>query len=415
MRGKYRQISLKKFSKDRRVSLKAFLYYGAWILFSTVYIVYQQSEFAYYSHASSIYKVASYLTILILFSCIFVDSQFRIKELYIYAFLMILMSLIYLNYSNRTFLVYMLFIWAFKFTNFEQLIKLDLKLKTVLLLFILSMCFIGVIDDYSSVWGSGIVKHAYGFYHPNTLGIICFSILIEWLYLRYKKMKMIEWLAILAIAYLMYHIAASRTASYTFMVVYWLFVIAQKWPYFFKLKLVKGMLIILTPLFAVLSWGGLFLYINGNAVAQAINTFTTQRLRYAANFYSEYGVSIFGRDVEFVSSRSAQLQGISSEILDMSYIRGPILFGIVFSVLVFVGYMILIKNCLNAKQDCCKIGVTNIGGTNIGLVIFTIYYVILGLGESYLLNPIYCVPMVLILNVFTGVQKKKNKDKKARV
>lgn len=393
MHGKYRQVSLRKF-----------LYYGAWILFSIVYILYQQSEFIYYSHASSIYKLASYLTIIMLCSCILVDSKFRIKELYIYGLLVVVIGIIYLNRSNRTFLVYMLFIIAFKAVknDFKCLVELDIKLKVSLMLFVLSMCFLGVVNDYSSVWGSGVIKHAYGFYHPNTLGILCFAILVEWLYLRYQKMNVFEWGGILIVAYLMYRTAASRTASYTFGIIYLLFVVARKWPLILKCKVSKYVFVLLTPLFAILSCCLLFLYIDGNAVAQAINAFTTQRLRYAANFYSEYGISVFGRDVEFVSSRAAQSQGISSEILDMAYIRGPILFGIVFSVLLFVGYMILIKNSLETDINRDKTG-----GMDIGLAIFTIYYVVLGLGENYLLNPIYCVPMVLIPNAYVSVRKKK--------
>ena len=317
--------------------------------------------------------------------------------------MVVLIGIIYLNRSNRTFLVYMLFILAFKAvkSDFRRLVRLDLKLKILLMLFVLLMCFLGIIDDYSCVWGSGLVKHAYGFYHPNTLGILFFAILVEWLYLRYKKMIIFEWVMVLAGTYLMYRIAASRTATYTFCVIYLLFIIAQKWPEFLKFKISKSLFVVLTPVFTILSWCALVLYINGNALAQAINTFTTQRLRYAANFYTEYGISIFGRDVEFVSSRAAQLQGISSEILDIAYIRGPILFGAVFTVLILLGYMILIKIGLDANTDH-----SGIDGINIGLAFFVIYYVILGLGENYLLNPIYCVPMLLIPNAFVGLGKK---------
>ena len=394
-------------SRSYEVSLKELLYYGAWILFSIVYVLYQQSEFIYYKHATFIYKYTSYAVILLLCSCILVDLQFRIKELYIYGVLVILIGLVYLNRSNRTFFVYMLFILAFKAvkSDLKRLVRLDIKLKIALILFVLLMCSIGVIDDYSSVWGNGIIKHSYGFYHPNTLGILCFAILAEWLYLRYQKMKFYEWITIFLVAYLMYRIAASRTAAYTFFVIYLLYVFAKKWPEIFKAKIVKRTLVALLPVFITLSWLAMILYINGNAIAQVINSFTTQRLRYAAKFYLEYGISIFGKNVEFVSSRAAQLQGISSEILDMAYIRGPILFGIVFSIFIFLGYMVLLKNCLDIEID-----ENSNESLNIGLAIFVIYYVILGLGENYLLNPIYCVPMLLIPNAFVEFGKKNIKQ-----
>lgn len=387
-------------NKYKKVSLGKLLYYGAWILFSTIYILYQQSEFIYYAHAASIYKMGSYLTIFMLCCCIFVDSRYRIKEFYIYAFFLALIGLIYLNRSNRTFLVYMFFILAFKTVknDFRRLVLFDLKVKLMLLIFVLLMCCVGVIDDYSSVWGSGIIKHAYGFYHPNTLGILCFAILVEWLYLRYEKMKITEWILIFVIAYLMYRIAASRTATYTFSIILVMFFVAQRWSRFFELKISKAILILLTAIFAGISWWILFLYIKGNTIAQAINSLTTQRLRYAANFYAEYGISVFGKNIEFVSSRAAQLQGISSEILDMAYVRGPILFGIIFSAIVFIGYMILVKKCLDNDGG--------IRGMNIGLALFVTYYVILGLGENYLLNPVYCVPMILIPSAFVGIRKK---------
>lgn len=123
----------------------------------------------------------------------------------------------------------------------------------------------------------------------------------------------------------------------------------------------------------------------------------------------KYGISVFGRNIEFVSSRAAQLQGISSEILDMAYIRGPILFGSIFSILIFLGYMTLVKKCLDINSEDGEIR-----GINIGLALFITYYVVLGLGENYLLNPVYCVPMVLIPNAFAGIKGKIFKKERLR-
>lgn len=384
-------------NKFWKISPKKLLYYGAWIIFSIVYILFQQSEFIHYHHASLIYKYVSYLVIAMLCLCILIDSRFKYRELFIYCALTVLFAIIYWNRSNRTFIVYMLFVLAFKSirSDFNNLVKIDLKVKMMLIIFVVLMCYVGVINDYSGVWWNGVVRHAYGFYHPNTLGILVFAILTEWLYLRYKKAMFVEWIFILTIVYLMYRLAASRTALYTFSFIFCLFIIAQKWPNFFKIKINKILFILAIPIAGLISWGGLYLYLKGNAIAQVINTLTTQRLRYAANFYKDYGVSIFGKDVVFVSSRAAQLQGISSEILDMVYIRGPILFGIVFSAVFFFGYMMLIRKCLSDDKKN-----NNDLRLNFGLLVFITYYVILGLGENYLLNPIYCLPMVLIPNAF---------------
>lgn len=384
------------FDRLQHIKLKSVLFFGAWFLFSIGYIIFQQSEFIYINHSAGYYKLISYVTLVALITCILMDSKYKKGEFYIYILLCALVGLIYLTRSNRTFLVYMLFMLAFKSVryDFEYLIKFDVKIKLWMLIFVVSMSMIGVINNYSAIWSSGIIKYAYGFFHPNTLGILCFAILVEWLYLQYKTLRLIEWVIVGGIAFYIFDMAASRTSAYTFTVIFILFLLAKTWPRFYSFRITRYMFTVITPILALFSWYLVKLYQEGNAVAIVINTLTTARLMYASNFLNQYGLSLFGNDIEFVSSRAAQLQGISGEILDMAYIRGPILYGIVFSTVIFAGYMLLIyKNMKNELNDI-----------NIGMILLTTYYIILGFGETYVLNPIFCIPMLLIPTTIANIK-----------
>jgi hypothetical protein len=215
---------------------------------------------------------------------------------------------------------------------------------------------------------------------------MCFSILVEWIYLRYWKMKWWEWLAILAASMVVYKVAASRTSSYTFYLIYLLFALAVIAPKLYKIKLVKFLFTISTPVIAAVSFVMVILYMKGNSIGIAINEMLTGRLEFAAQFLNEYGVSLFGQEVELVSTRAAQELHISTAILDMSYIRAPIVYGIIFSVFFLVSFILLEKRAMK-KGD-------------IGIALFALFYIILGVAETYTIIPVFNISMLLMLNTY---------------
>ena len=208
------------------VRLGELIYFGAWILFNVSYIILRQTEFYNFSGSYSIYNLIVYITIILLIINFIAGSVYTKNELIFYLVFLLLIFLIEYNWYDKNFLVYIAFIIGFKGVkyNFHKLVSIDIVVKLCCLTGTVFLCIIGYLGDYTAVFGNGTVKHALGFYHPNTLGLMVFSILLEWLYLRYQKLHFGEWLLIVGCIVGIYEIAASRSSVYTFIIIYfWCF------------------------------------------------------------------------------------------------------------------------------------------------------------------------------------------------
>lgn len=378
----------------RNIKLGELLYFSAWILFSASYIMLRQTELYNFGGSHSVYTAIVYATLVLLALNFFVGSVYTKKEVVIYVLFLLIVFLIEYNWNDKNFLVYMAFIMGFKGIqyNFSKLVSIDFVVKLSCLVGTVVLCLVGCLDDYIAVFGNGTIKHAFGFYHPNTLGLMLFSILLEWLYLRYKKLHVWEWLLIGGCILGVNEIVASRSSVYTFTLIYFLFIIARVRPKFFQKRFVKVLFTLSLPIIAVLSYFMVYLYANSNAFAVEVNLIMTNRLKYAVRFINEYGFSLFGKSIKLVSSRAAQAQNISSEILDMSYVRAPIMWGVLFSLIFFVGIIFVTKRALDTKQ--------------INLALFSLFYIIIGFSEASLLVLCFNITMLLILKELVPSRKK---------
>lgn len=377
----------------RYIKLGELLYFSAWILFSASYIMLRQTELYNFGGSYSVYTAIVYATLALLTLNFLFGSVYTKKEVVIYVLFLLIVFLIEYNWNDKNFLVYIAFIMGFKGINynFSKLVSIDFFVKLSCLVLTVILCLVGYLNDYIAIFGNGTIKHAFGFYHPNTLGMMVFSILLEWLYLRYKKLHIWEWLLIGGCILVVNELVASRSSVYTFTLIYFLFILARVKPIFFQKKFVKVLFTLSLPIIAAFSYLMVYLYAKGNFFAIEVNATMTNRLKYAAMFVSEYGFSIFGKSITLVSSRAAQEQNISSEILDMSYLRAPIMWGVLFSVIFFAGMILLIKRALDAKQ--------------INLALFSLFYIVIGFGEATLLVLCFNMTMLFILKEIVPSRK----------
>jgi hypothetical protein len=264
----------------------------------------------------------------------------------------------------------------------EELVRVDIAVKIFVLGTVLFMCFIGYLPNYTKLI-NGSYKQGFGFSHPNGLAGITFIILLEWMYIRYKKIKIWEYVLIIVFASAVWNVAASRTNAYTFILIFVCLILSKVFPKLFKSKIVINFLALLPLIITIVSFGLIRLYEKGNAYVLAINEILTRRITHASLLLDRYGVSMFGQYVNTRGTRSVDYSSDALFSVDMLYIAVPIKYGVFILALLVIGYFFFIKR--SAAKG------------NYKLVLMATYFIIMGFAETYLYRLQYNFTLALLL------------------
>lgn len=94
--------------------------------------------------------------------------------------------------------------------NFEKLIKTDIKFKLIMLLIVSALYFVGATSVYLHYRGD-VVRHSMGFANPNIFSNYVMSVVVEYLFLKRKSLKLTD-IAIAVVGMLIVnYFAGSRT------------------------------------------------------------------------------------------------------------------------------------------------------------------------------------------------------------
>lgn len=354
-----------------------------WTFFSIGFVYFHSTEAVYMYNTERFWSPTLILTAALLIIMFFFKHRISSKKMIVMVLLCGLSLLIFLKMHGILFAVQILFFVIGQFVDFDKFIKYDLKLKAVLFGSVVLLCCAGILNNYIGNFYDGTVKMALGFTHPNIFACFGFSILIEWLYVRAKKITIGEILLILAGFAVIVYFAAARTTSYTFMAIFVLYMLFRFFPKIFNLRIVHAAFVLITPVLAVSSFAATYLYGHGNRFARKLNELLSERLSYSWYFLSHYGVSLFGRKMEFTSTRTSKDTGAIAMILDNAYVRCGLAYGIIFLVFFCVAYVMFFHWCIKKKH--------------IDLALFALYYILIGLGESYTISLFYNLSIICML------------------
>lgn len=362
------------------------LFFITWTLYSASSFI-LGSELAVACDLDALREAISYASLLLLLISLLLLDRYTKTEIIKYLVFLAVIFLVEITITERALLIYVFFMILAQHIDVEKLLRYDIKLKVCMLIVIVGMCAAGVIDNYSDVI-NGTYKQAWGFQHPNTFTCYVLTILVEWLCVRYGKMKWYEWLLVIGCALAVEHIGGGRSSVYTFAVIFLLFVLAAVVPKLFYTKLVKLAFAVVTPLLAALSFLAVWLYNQGNAFAIKLNSILTTRISLASRFLNTYDLKIFGQEIEYISTRQAQIDGVSSNILDNAYIHCALSWGILIFAAIIIGCCGMLRKWLKNKQ--------------VNMALFSLFFILLGIGETYMLNPLYNVSFLCLLGCWNA-------------
>ncbi|MCC8088633.1 MAG: hypothetical protein LIO79_05140 [Rikenellaceae bacterium] len=332
---------------------------------------------------NDIYQGICYLVFLGLAFLLLYQGKYSLKQFAVYVCVgcLLLLSIFYLR--DAYLLVLLCFILNGANINLNDLVKFDLKIRIFLIAFIVSLSLMGVIDNYSAVI-NGVYKQALGFSHPNVLAAMVFVALIEWIYLRFYRLKWYDVVGMLVCCYIISQISAGRSSLYSFYIVFLLAIVLKIFPKILNSKVFKYLCSSLTVICTVICFWLVKLYELGNSYALILNEILTRRLLQAYRLLDAYGVSVIGQQVSTHGTRNSASSSAEYFSVDMSYIYIPIKYGVIILVLLCIGYFFYTKKVIEEK--------------NVPLLISIIFFIVLGLTESYFYRVSYNYTLVAILS-----------------
>lgn len=359
-----------------------------WYIYIFTYYVLCSSELSYRYSTVSFFEKEQYGIILALLINIVFFNKYNNSVLMRYLGFATFAILMQLGSSSKTLLILTMFVMSVRKINFRKVIKVDMIARISVLIFIVGLYLAGVIDNYTDEI-NGTFKQALGFSHPNALGGMCYIILIEYVILKWQEIKPAHFFEVFFVGLGVMLISGSRTMGYTFFFIIMLFVLYRFSPKLFSLRLVKALFTLAMPSIYVACFIVVNMYNNRVPLAIKLNEILTTRVALASKFLKTYDIQLFGQDIQIIGTRYAALHHTTPMILDNAYIRGTLVYGLLFMIFLILSYMILMHHAFKNKR--------------VEYAILALYFIFIGIGESYMINISFNISLLLLLE--HGIEK----------
>lgn len=330
----------------------------------------------------------NYIFIALMGIKIVLSSGTKIKKQYIIILLIAIISLYSSIIANNYFiLMSTLGVAALKGMNVRQIVKVAYATKVFWLsihfiCYLFAQLLIPSIIHYSVI--DGIVRGRIFLSQPNTCAMLFVWAALEYLYLKFEKIKFYEFAVSLIITGIVFIITDSKTSMIVYLLFWILFAIKEN-------NLVKKIILFFSKygyiLLTVFCVTFTVLY-NVLPIAKIVNTMLTGRLAGSAKAYSLYGFTLMGQYLDLENNAEwDSVYGVERIWLENSYTAIFINYGIIYGIVIAIALFIAAKH-LSVKAQ-----------------IFVCLMLVYGISESYIINIYLCFPLLLVADVFINRKK----------
>ena len=308
------------------------VFFIGWFLVLFYYLLIAATNFAY---IVSDVKIIKWIIIILAMAFWFVKimmDKYK-KKLFLLIAIFVIVVLIAAIMSGKELLILTLvFFLASNGIDIRRFVRFDMVVRLGFILLIFGLMLLGVLDDNILIT-AGNVKHSFGWLHSNTLASNAIIVLIDYIYIHWKKFKAYNFIVVLCVLTFLFFYVEARTSLYGFVITA-LWMIFAHWTKPFKVleKVTKVIVSNIYIIATVLSYGLVYIYNTKSAFGYYLDGILTHRLKFSSSYMSQYGFSLFGQEIETVSSISARMSGTSYAGVDMSYVLMPIQYGVIYAV-----------------------------------------------------------------------------------
>ena len=218
----------------------------------------------------------------------FIAGEHTWKEMCVYALLGVLLAVGALRTSNLNLILCLVIIYSSKGMDMSDTAKVFLYTYIVFSVCVITLHFFGVLRNIVMIRGNGTYKYSWGFDHPNTFGRILFVIQTAFVMAYPEKRRSVLFFSLSAAFIILSQVVPNCRATVVSMAVMTVLVPFST-PDIMGSGLVRGLSYSVTPLCAVFSIAGAFLYPMNIPLITKLNTLSTGRIAQASYIMDEAG------------------------------------------------------------------------------------------------------------------------------
>lgn len=277
---------------------------------------------------------------LVLFKVFFLDRQAP-KSFILNLLVLALLALTWRTSKDFTVLMMGIFIIGAKNVNFNIIIRDYLVIGMITLIVILLSAKLGIITDliYHRV-GTNVVRQSFGIVYPTDFAAHVVFLILAYVYLNFAKISLPEYVAMALVAWLLFKLCNARFSTIALLVAIPIIIIGQRAR---QDKIISKFLASFywtVPVLLAYITQALTYFFNPNKHNFIrINNALSGRLQYGHIGYEKYGFSLFGQHIiehgwgGAAGLRMSKLQNGNYFFIDSSFIKSPILYGVVITLL----------------------------------------------------------------------------------
>lgn len=366
-----------------RVSLMELIFWAAFCLLLVIHCI-ENTSLIYEDLAwmKAMYMVRNGMYVLLLAKAGFL-AIYRPKELWCMLAVLPAGVLCVLCSGDFALMEFAIITIAAKDIPARKLVKVFAVIKAAAVVLTLALAAMKILPNIVYENTDSANHYTYGFCHRNVLGANMAVLCLAWFYLRYKKLQLWDYALWGGLTIATYLLADSRTG---------LLIMGMSIALVFTCRLYETRLLQMPKMRQILVGFvvGLFLislvctvfYKRYNDFWEFVDKIFTKRLRFAHQCLDTYGFSLFGQEMDFVSTLDAQNDAEATRlILDNAYMRGLLHNGIIPCCLFLFAY------CKSLDRSWLRKNVALV----IGMVVMAIY----GMSERFMLDVYYNFPLLV--------------------
>lgn len=294
------------------------------------------------------------LTFLFIYQNLFINRPMSKRTLIflMIAFIVGIISSIVID--NTIFLRTFLFICTFRNIKFDDFIKYDAIIRIIFVIILFILYCLNLTNPVEIYRAGGVLRYAFGFWHPNKFSLYIMLICIDLAYLFYKrptsKKKIILFILFSLLNFVVYYYANSRASFVIILCCLIILLINKKYIYIFlefkPIKfLIKNSVLILT----IVSFLLVGLYRQGNVIAKKIDSISSERIYWASTYLENYDLNLFGNNIKMFGSIEI-INGKKYFALDNSFVHFTLYYGVVIMLIIIFMFSNIFKTLYDNKK-----------------------------------------------------------------
>ena len=262
-------------------------------------------------------------------------------------------------------------------------IRFSLRCVVAVTVVTVLLCGTGLIDNFATTREiSGAKRYSLGFTHPNSLALVIFLIIAEYLYIHRKNNQYWRFFLTFGLAAAGYLITHSFTGAFlSIILIGTAFVIAVKEKNRrIPRRWMKALVILLILAICLITF---YYWNNPDQLTQIFKT-VRSRIKLAQKYIEAYGINFFGNAIEVGEGVSIPGYKNTYGYLDSGYIRILVEFGIITFVMFFGLYLLSVFREIRRRNNL--------------LAAYGIIYLLYGLLEFKALTFVFNPFLIVYLN-----------------